>query len=278
VDSLIYPNWVMDSLIVHDCKIVGTAHEGMYIGSTSPDNAANSYDPRPVNCNGRIIYPRPMRTGYVHIYNCILDSTGRGAIQVSSASKGIAEIDHNTVKHAGMSGISNQGTGISIGAYTHAYIHDNTVVNTLTWSIASLGGSGTNIPVRIENNYVDSTGYLYTYNNISDNVVTTPAGPFYPPGKIPGAIENMSFVSPIFLKTVPTQDKDSTTFWIRNNRLGLSKGGPEKIKLENGYNTIRRKGSFICNNTDLYDRSPVRIRSEIGPFATYSTDCGMIRP
>lgn len=282
IDSLIYPNWVMDSLIVHDCKIVGTAHEGMYIGSTSPDNAANSYDPRPVNCNGTIVYPRPMSTGYVHVYNCIVDSTGRGGIQISDA-RGDVEIDHNTVKHSGMSGVTNQGTAISVGAYTHPYIHDNIVVNTLTWGIASLGGSGTGKPIRIENNSVDSVGKLYTYDNRDDSHVTTPAGPFYAPGQIPGAVEDMSFVSAYFLKTVPILDTDSTMFWIKNNRSGVTAGGPNDIKMQNGYNSVHKEGNIICGNTRIADGSASGVLSEgypekNYPAPTFSNVCVIIGP
>ena len=59
-DSLNYPSWVLDSISIHDCNITGTWNEGMYIGNTSPDNAANSYDPRPVVCDGKKIWPMPM--------------------------------------------------------------------------------------------------------------------------------------------------------------------------------------------------------------------------
>ncbi len=62
-NSLNYPNWVLDSISIHNNRIVGTWNEGMYLGNTSPDNAENSYDPRPVNCNGKILYPMPMRNG-----------------------------------------------------------------------------------------------------------------------------------------------------------------------------------------------------------------------
>src|SRR5205085_1026889 len=98
-------------------------YEGMYIGNTSPDNAVDSYDPRPVDCNGSIVYPRPMRNGNTKIYNNIVDSTGRGGIQLASASNGISEIYGNTVKHTGMNGNDAQGIGISVGTYTRANIH-----------------------------------------------------------------------------------------------------------------------------------------------------------
>ncbi len=62
-DSLTYPHWVLDSISIHDCRIVGIWYEGMYLGNTSPDNAADSHDPRPIVCNGDTVYRMPMRNG-----------------------------------------------------------------------------------------------------------------------------------------------------------------------------------------------------------------------
>src|SRR5206468_12761121 len=78
-------------------------------------------------------------------------------IMLSAASVGMSEIYNNVVSNVGREYNEQQGTGISLGLYTRAYVHDNTVKNTYTWGIASLGGSGL---VRIENNRVDSSGYL----------------------------------------------------------------------------------------------------------------------
>ena len=61
-------------------------------------------------------------------------------------------------------GMGRRAPGISAGAYSHVSIHDNTVVCTYTWGIASLGASGTGTVLRIENNRIDSSGYLAHYH------------------------------------------------------------------------------------------------------------------
>ncbi len=133
-----FPNWIMDSISIHDNKIVKTWNQGMYIGNTSPDNGASSYSPRPVVCNGVTTYPRPPRMGNIKVYNNIVDSTGRAGIQLASASTGISEIYNNVVKHSGMGGDGAQGAGIMVGTYTKAYIHHNTITNTFSWGLASI--------------------------------------------------------------------------------------------------------------------------------------------
>lgn len=281
-DSLNYPNWIMDSLICHDLKIVHTGHEGMYIGDTSPDNSPTNFDPRPTECppgSGIITYPKPPRIGYVHIFNCIIDSTGRGGIQLASQATGaLGEINNNIVKHTGMSGVTNQGTGISVGAYAHPYIHDNTIVNTLTWGIASLGGSGTGITWRIENNFIDSVGYLFTYNGIADTLGMCNHEPVFGPGAIPGHEESLSFVSPIYVGSRPTENPhDSITVWIRNNTLGKSYvgSGPNKIKLEDGYNSYSVNGWIICGNVST-DGLPVTYQRDIPSNINIGNVCAVL--
>lgn len=284
-DSISYVGgWVMDNFEVDHCKIENTAHEGMYIGSTSPDNAKNSYDPHPFFCDSAggqatiPTYSRPMRIGNVHIHDCIVTNTGRGGIQVASATlSSMQEIDHNFVTHSGMSGVDNQGTGISIGSYCHAYIHDNTVDTTLSFGIASLGGSGTGVPVRIENNNIDHSGIGKTYNNIDDEQIVCPSSPMYDPGTIPGNTFPITYIASIFLKTAPTEDTDSTTFWIKNNILGASAGGVNKIKIQNGYATITQTGNIICNNLN-HDSTVAGIDADLGTFATYTTVCSGVIP
>lgn len=91
-----YPNWQMDSIVVHDGRVVGIWNEGMYWGNTSPDNA--SYDPRADQCDvtqPSPAYSLPMKIGYSHIYNMIIDSTGRGGIQ---AVANFVEINNCSIK------------------------------------------------------------------------------------------------------------------------------------------------------------------------------------
>ena len=63
------------------------------------------------------------------------------------------------VTNSGLQFDNGQGAGIQLGTYTRAYVHHNTIKNTYTWGISSIGGSGL---VRIEENNIDSTGYLGT--------------------------------------------------------------------------------------------------------------------
>ena len=266
-DSLNYPNWVLDSVSIHDNKIVGIWNEAMYIGNTSPDNAANSYDPRPIDCGGQKLYPMPMRVGNIRVYNNYVDSTGRGGIQVAAASKGMSEIYHNVIRHSGMNGDDAQGTAISVGAYTHAYIHDNVISNTFTWGIASLGGSGTGVVLRIENNRIDSSGYLAHYDlaHTDKRRIDPATEPVYP--------NELNWPYPIELGTRPTLFRDSTTFSIRGNTLGKYRNRGAAIQLRDARETITRWGNIVCGNK-MMDGRPASVYADPGNKEIhYSTDC-----
>lgn len=251
-NSLNYPNWVLDSMSFHDNKIVGTWNEGLYIGNTSPDNA--SYDLRPVICTGDTLYPAPMKNGYTLIYNNIVDSTGRGGIQLANAATGISEIYLNTVTHNGMNGDDAQGTGISVGLYTRAYIHNNTVRNTYTWGIASIGAGATNLPLRIENNLIDSSGFLRAYD------LATTSRTSYNPATEPTTAVQLPWPQSIEVDTrtrlyttdtphpgtaIPGQD--STQFYINGNGIGLKKSATS-INVEDNFLGLQKNGNVICGN------------------------------
>jgi hypothetical protein len=292
-DSLNYPNWVMDSISIHDNLIRNTNLEGMYIGDTAPDNFPGYSDPRYViGCHLPAtldtIYPRPIRSGHMHIYNNIIDTTGRGGIQLSGHSVSVAEINNNTVLHSGMNGDEQQGTGISIGMYTKAWIHDNTITDNLTWGIASLGGSGTNFPLRIENNTIDSCGYLFHYSNVAELIFPVPDGwTVYGPGSGTPAGNNYDFAVPIFIKTATNMDGDSTQFWVKGNRFG--KWRAENIKTfpsdSSGLQVFdyaspvrfQKSGNIICGNTRLSNGGPVSffVDNSITSIP-YSTICAII--
>jgi len=268
-DSLNYPNWVIDSISIHDNRIVGIWNEGMYIGNTSPDNAADSYDPRPVDCNGVKFYPKPFRVGNIRIYNNYVDSTGRGGIQIASASTGMSEISHNIIRHNGLNGDDAQGTGISAGAYAHVNIHDNTVCNTYTWGIASLGGSGTGTVLRIENNRIDSSGYLVHYDlaNTEKEMIDPGTEPVFP--------DNLKWPYAIELGTRPTLFKDSTTFSITNNVIGLYKSRVAAIQVSDGHDGITRSGNIICGNTTAGGGTPATLYVDQSKRRIhYSENCG----
>jgi len=268
-DSLNYPNWIIDSITIHDNRVVSIWNEGMYLGNTSPDNAANSYDPRPITCNGATVYPKPFRVGHIKVYNNYVDSTGRGGIQLAAASGGVSEIYNNVIRHPGMNGDDAQGTGISIGAYAHAYIHDNFISNTLTYGIASLGGSGTNIPIRIENNTIDSMGYL-THFNLA-NAWTVPS---IDPATEPTYPNTFTWVQAMFIKTVPTMYTDSTIFWIKNNVIGLCKNPAQAILGYNEIPTMQKNGSIICNNFLKGTTTLAQIDFNQDPSIHIIKDCG----
>lgn len=283
-DSLNYPNWVLDSMLIHDNRIVGTWNEGMYIGNTSPDNAL--YAHRPVTCNGQVTYPVPMKNGYTKIWNNYVDSTGRGGIQLANADNGVSEIYNNTVKHNGLNGDDAQGTAISIGLYTHAYIHDNTISNTYTFGIASIGACGTNIPVRIENNQIDSTGYLRTYN------LSSTSRQSIDPATEPSFPDTLTWPFPIWVDTrqrVYTTDnpagtavhgQDSTQFWIKNNVIGRficytsTRDNQSAIQIEDHALGLQSSGNIICNNTSSIGQNIAIYTGKAGHPVAYSTNCG----
>ncbi len=274
-DSLNYPNWILDSMYFHDNKIVGTWNEGMYIGNTSPDNA--SYDLRGIDCGHGLIYPAPMKNGYTKIYNNIVDSTGRGGIQLANAAYGVSEIYNNTVKHNGLNGDDGQGTAISVGLYTRAYIHDNTVSNTYTWGIASLGAGATNIPLRIENNTIDSSGYLTHYDLATTQRIV------YDPRTETTYTDALTWPQSIEVDTRPrfyvgdpnnpgtaVPGQDSTQFWIKNNHIGKKKSDTA-INVEDHYPGMQKSGNFICGNVNISNGSAAVIN--VLNNVNYSTNC-----
>jgi predicted esterase len=270
--SFNFPNWTLDSISIHDNKIVRIWNEGMYLGNTSPDNMPSGpggYDPRPKICNGQTIYPKPARLGNIKVYNNIVDSTGRGGIQMAAASTGINEIYNNTVMHNGMNGDDAQGTAISTGAYTIAKIYNNTISNTYTWGIALLGSSSTNQIQEIVNNSIDSSGFMRSYNlsafNGSEVDLAT------------RAISTNSLTWPhnVFIKSVNNFLIDSTRFLIKDNIFRRRKGN-WNIGMLDAYNTFHKTANFICNNINIPTAATsVSIEGAIPIF--YSNTCSPIQ-
>jgi hypothetical protein len=213
-ESLNYPNWWIDGIHVHDCYIRQMDSQGFYMGTTDPNNLD-----RPIVCNGVTQYYTPTRLRNIRIINNIIDSTGRPGIQLSVAMQGANEIAYNKVSNTGFQFDDAQGTGISLGGYTRAYVHHNTIRRTWTWGIASLGGSGL---LRIEDNDIDSSGYLA--------------------GKtLPG-------YSPIIISTRTTTPTDSTYFQINKNSLGISTA-PYYIGVDDPKKSMGKVGNGIQSNT-----------------------------
>lgn len=209
-DSLQFPNWNIHDISIHDNKIIGMKQEGMYLGSTDPNGK------RIKNCNGVASNPKPLRLGNIKVYNNIIDSTYRGGIQLASADYGDNEIYNNHVSNSGFEFNTQQGNGIVLGGYTHAYVHDNFVRKTYTAGIFSLG-SGL---VRIENNSVDSSGFL-----AGSVVPLTPS---------------------IMVDTRPTDPVEKVLLIIKNNKTGINTD--YGIRFFKTFDTYE-KGNIICNNT-----------------------------
>lgn len=259
--GLQYPNWVIDSLSIHDNRIIGCWDEAGYLGNTSPDNGATSYDPRPVICNGVTTYPLPLRVGRIHFYNNYIDSSGRGGVQIEATDTSMSEIDHNTILHCGMNGDDAQGTAISTGAYARAYIHDNTCRNTYTWNFAALGFDS----LILQNNHFDSAGFLAHYNRANTSDQT------FDPSKEPVFQDSLTWVQSGFWKTVPTLFGDSSTALVQNNTWGTCRMMSQQLDLLDQYGLFSKKHPItFCNNTGANGASPINLETPTIPYVTCS--------
>lgn len=309
--TLDYPNWVLDSMSCHDSRIVMCWNESMYWANTSPDNA--NYDPREdqgsctINAGGPT-YSLPMQNGYMHIYNMIIDSAGRGGIQMAGngGTTAISEIDHNVVTHTGLNQDDAQGTGISLGLYAKVYIHDNTVRNTYTWGIASLGGCSTNVPIRIENNSMDSIGFLTGWNRLS-----TTSDEFFIPATEPHTTDTLPWPYAVEIDIKPriytqasggtpqsppgatygtaVKGQDSTQFWIINNTIGLTKaisrtpfspGQRNVIQISDraAQPGIQKIGNKVCGNQFFNGTAALAWADSSVNNISYSTSCSVGPP
>lgn len=265
-ESYWYPNWLIDSVTMHNCRISKTFNQGGYFGNTSPDNGPSSYDPRPVNCSGTTKYPRPARLGNIRIFDNSIDSTGRAGIQLSSAQVGRSVIYGNRIGVAGLTGDEQQGAGINLGAYSKVDVYNNTVLKTLTYGISSFGASGTNSPLNIYNNNIDSSGFQVHYNatGISEYRYSTRAT----------VANNLTFPYSILVVTKKTETPlDSTRFLIRDNVLGRRKNSGGGIGLADYENTFHKTGNFICNNLNSYDGQLAGIVREEIILIGWGTNC-----
>lgn len=210
IDSLQFPNWVINNIYIHDNKIIGMNQEGMYLGSTDP------YGNRQVTCNGKVLHPKPLRLGNIKIYNNIVDSCYRSGIQLSCASGMLSEIFNNTVSNCGFEFNTQQGNGISLGGYSRAQVYNNKVNHTYALGILCLGSG----KILIKNNTIDNSGELG--------------------GKTANGMAG------IMVDTRPTDPIDSTQFIIIGNKIG--KNTDEAIRVYKTIDSYA-KGNIICNNS-----------------------------
>ncbi|MGI8952424.1 MAG: PKD domain-containing protein [Chitinophagaceae bacterium] len=210
-DSLQYPNWIIDSIFIHDNLLRKTNQEGMYLGSTDPNGT------RVISCNGKNIYPKPFRLGDIHVYNNIIDSTNRSGIQLSCASFGNNVINNNKVSNCGYEFNSWQGNGISLGGYTHAHVRYNDINNTYAMGIFVLGSG----EIHIRHNKINNSGHLgdHTANGMAS----------------------------IMVDTRPTSPADSSLLIVEGNVLGTNTDS--NIRFYKTYDTYA-KGNLICDNTN----------------------------
>lgn len=222
-DSLSFPKWVLHDFLIHDNYIHNTSAEGMYLGSTAPNGYEGSQHPAVYCSNGRGDSLLPMRLGNFKIYNNIIDSTSRGAIQLSGADSGLSEIKNNQISHIGYEYNNQQGNGIILGGYTQAYVHDNTIWNTYASGIFSLGAG----LVKIKNNKVNTTGFL------NGRTAT---------GFASIEIDTRNTTNPSPGKPAPV----NLTFDVENNQLGTNTDC--NIRVYNTYLTYN-SNNVLCHNT-----------------------------
>lgn len=246
-ETLNYPNYVMENFYIHDNTIEDMGSQGMYLGTTDPNNLD-----RPIVCNGVVKNYTPTRLKGFRIINNTITRTGRPGIQLS-VGIGENEIAYNNISYTGLQKDDAQGTGISLGGYTRAYVHNNNITNTFTWGIASLGGSGL---IRIENNKIDSSGWSLN-------------------GTIPWA-------TGIAVDTRTTSPIDSTIFSIKNNALGAHTHPSLDITVADLRKSMAKVGNEICNNWSgrtvtgtMVAVASASIQVEAG--IKYST-CGVVQP
>jgi hypothetical protein len=208
IDSLQYPNWVINHIRIHDGRIRKVNQEGMYMGSTDPNGI------RSISCNGKIISPKPLRLGNIRVFNMIIDSTNRSGIQLSCGSEGENLIHDNIITNCGYEFQANgQGCGISLGGYTTARVYNNTINNTFTAGMMCLGAG----PLIVENNSIKNSGKLGT--------------------------KSVKGMASIMVDTRPTSPADSTKFNIHDNVLGDNTD--VNVRVYKTYNTYA-KGNKIC--------------------------------
>lgn len=227
-DSLSFPNWVLRNFNIHDNYIHNTSLEAMYLGSTDPNNFAgtdSSQHPLVYCPSGKPTKNRPMRLGNFRIHDNIIDSTGRGGIQLSGADFGHNEIFRNTITRVGFEFNGYQGNAISLGGYTHAVVRNNTVDYTFSTGIFSLGAG----MVKIVNNSVNHSGMLAgkTISGIPNIMVDT---------------RNTTNPSP------GHANPEMLTFKIKNNVLGVNTD--YNIKVWSTYFTFTNDNA-ICDNVTL---------------------------
>jgi hypothetical protein len=232
----------MDNIRMHDCKFVNIGQSAIYAGNTAPTGS------RTVYCNGQATNPIPMRLSNILLYNNIIDSTMRSAIQLGGADSGYNAIYNNIISRTGYERNQQQGTGISIGGMTrNCHVYNNDIRSTFLYGIFCVG-VGDNY---IENNRIDSSGYL------------------------DGVVNIQSMANGIFVDTRQTVPFDSSRVHILNNRIGLSASQHFHDIFFNSTVQSWATGNRICGNTKLDGTTPARYYLQAG---IHYTTCQALPP
>jgi hypothetical protein len=284
VDSLNYPNWIMDGIHIHHCRFKKIGQDCIYAGNTTA-------------INGQVIggvTKYPMRLSNVNIHNLIIDSANRTGIQVGECMGG--SIHDCNISSMGYEYDQSQGTGISIGGHSYdIHVYNDTVSKTFLYGIMNFG-KGRNY---IENNVVDSSGILYIdpSNNIDslakrlDTLIHATNGVwntgFYHI-RYSGRFLYNNYSQPCNIDMSPSYDLlmyptlDSSTVVIRGNKLGQSvvvdgswniiNGNANKINVQDQSRNPIGYGNYICSNT-LMDGTTAAAAPGVPETFHYYTDC-----
>jgi predicted peptidase len=254
-DSLIYPNWHLDNFSIHDIRARNINQDGFYLGSTSPNGE------RSITCNGVVGSPIPMRLSNIHIYNIILDSVGRSGIQLSGADSGVNEINNCRVTRTGYEYNQSQGSGIILGGYTHASVHDNYIRNTFQHGIFCIGAGLQNV----YNNNIDSSGFLP--NTTADTISRNPG------------YSSINGDTRLTTNQGATPGGINSTIWVKSNTVGQCTnqdpvtGTIYNIDIGQGYSSYPTWDSdnAICHN--LMQNGTTRAIFRVNTNIVYDTAC-----
>ncbi len=240
--------WVLSNMYFHHFEMHDLGSQGFYMGNTDPENFS-----RPIGDGTR---PKPSVLSGLRISNGLIDSTGRGGLQISGHEIDNAIVDSLTIRHSGTQLNNQQGANISIGGNTKVIIRNSVLSNSYTWSVSALGS----LYFEMYNVTVDSTGWL------SPTVFQT--------GYAPVALE------PRLQKV--EYGIDSSRFLIYNNTFGRS------VLRENNDNSIGDisiyngstqgqyyfySGNCISGNTNFITEGAASVFSQAG--VNYSTVCAV---
>lgn len=205
--TLNYPNGRIDSIEIAYLYIHNTESQGMYMGTTQPNNYEifqSTGFGRAANCSfGNPVYLNPGRMANFNIHHNKIRYTGRGGIQLSVAQYGTSWIHDNDIDFTGCQTDDAQGGGITLGSYTKAIVNNNTIKHTLTYGIINYGTWA-----RIYDNSIDSSGWTLHY--------------------LPDTAYHLIWASGITNETRFTTPVDSSKSWIWKNvisHVAIIEGG-----------------------------------------------------